>query len=183
MRTDTEMASSSKRESGEPETPADDTPQVVDGPSAVGVLASRRGTTVVRVALGVLGGSAVFAAAGAAAAGAAAVDAAAVGVGAGFVAVFFVPPILGSVVLGGDISRNAGLLPGVGGAVLLHGAAGLLPGWALCRYREEWAGELYDLRAEGASWWRRTGYLLGILLFSTPRLAVGLRLGGERSRA
>ncbi|MEU5549029.1 hypothetical protein ABZ738_04600 [Micromonospora sp. NPDC047793] len=55
-------------------------------------------------------------------------------------------------------------------------ATGLLPGEAADRYREEWLGELYDLRAEGASWWRRVGYVLGIVVCSVPRLAVSLRL-------
>lgn len=91
--------------------------------------------------------------------------------------------VIAGATTGADARRDVRLLPGAGGAVLLRGAAGLLPGWAACRYREEWAGELYDLRAEGAPWWTRTGYLLGILLLSAPRLAVGLRLGGERSRA
>ncbi|MBO4161373.1 hypothetical protein [Micromonospora antibiotica] len=162
------MASSSNREGDELKTPVDDTPQVADGPNAAVAVAV---AVAAFVAVAVVAAVTAFADVAAVTAFAA-VTVAAVGGLAAFVAVLNVADEL-----------NAGARPGSGGTVLLRGAAGLLPGWAVCRYREEWAGELYDLRAEGAPWWRRAGYILGILLFSAPRLAVGLRLGGERSRA
>jgi hypothetical protein len=49
------------------------------------------------------------------------------------------------------------------------------------RYREEWARELYDLRAEGARWWRRAGYVVGVVLWAAPVLAVTLRLRPQRA--
>lgn len=54
-------------------------------------------------------------------------------------------------------------------------SARLLPAGVAARYAEEWAGELYDLRAEGASWWRRARHVTGILLCAVPLLAVQLR--------
>ncbi|WP_194822397.1 hypothetical protein [Micromonospora sp. S-DT3-3-22] len=173
MRMDAEMASSgSNRKGSELETPVDDAARVVDGPSVVGVVASRRGVIVRPVTV-------VFPAA--AAIGLTGVIATGTDVALAVASAAFA--VASTVIAGADVRRNVRLLPGAGGAVLLRGAAGLLPGWAACRYREEWAGELYDLRAEGASWWRRAGYILGILLCGVPKLAVGLRLGGERSRA
>ncbi|MEU7617255.1 hypothetical protein AB0B27_14345 [Micromonospora rifamycinica] len=166
------MASSSNREDDELETPVDNTPQVADGPSAAGAVPGRAAAFVamaVAVAVAIVADVADVTGA----------VANVVVIALAFVAFVFVIVA----VLDGAGERNAGPRPGSGGAVLLRGAAGLLPGWAASRYREEWVGELYDLRAEGAPWWRRAGYLLGILLCSVPRLAVGLRLGGERSRA
>ena len=60
----------------------------------------------------------------------------------------------------------------------LRGAAGLLPGRSRSRYLEEWRGELYDLRADGAWWWQRAGYIIGVL-YAASALAITLR----RSRA
>lgn len=44
---------------------------------------------------------------------------------------------------------------GASGVVLLHLAGLLLPAPSRQRWMEEWRGELYDLRAEGARWWSR----------------------------
>ena len=68
-----------------------------------------------------------------------------------------------------------------GGTGLLNVAAGLLPGTAGIRYREEWLGELYDLRAEDASWRSQTGYVFGVLLYVAPRLAITMRLRPTRA--
>jgi hypothetical protein len=64
---------------------------------------------------------------------------------------------------------------------LLRGAARPLPGAAQARYLEEWRGELYDLRGEGARWWRRAGYVAQVLLFTAPVLAVTLRLSARKA--
>lgn len=65
---------------------------------------------------------------------------------------------------------------------LLFRAAGLLlPGPAATRYAEEWAGELYDLRAEGASRWRRFRYVTEVLHRTAPALAVTLRLNARQA--
>ncbi|MEV4773122.1 hypothetical protein [Micromonospora humida] len=165
------MASSSNREDDELETPVDDTPRVADGPGAVSAVASPW------LVAGLVVSNLLLAAAAAAAAAAGILGNLALA--SGMVACLFMTFFA---LLKGVGGLDAGILPGAGGMVLLRGAAGLLPGWAACRYREEWAGELYDLRAEGAPWWTRVGYLLGVLLCAL-RLAVGLRLGGERSRA
>ncbi|MFI2577463.1 hypothetical protein ACH5AJ_35320 [Streptomyces rochei] len=181
------MASSSNREGDELETPVGDRLRVAGCPIVAAIVP--------------LGGAASAAAESGGDAEADIVASVVALVVAGGVAALAGAVVLGGAVAGGAVAGGAGVLVAVvvvldrasegnagprhgsGGAMLMRGAAGLLPGWAACRYREEWAGELYDLRAEGAPWWRRAGYILGILLFSAPRLAVGLRLGGERSRA
>ncbi|MFJ8691075.1 hypothetical protein [Micromonospora wenchangensis] len=174
------MASSGNREEGELKTLADDAARVADG---LGAVASRR---IAAVTKGVVVTQVVLAAIIVVAALVNSTFASYIfrSTPSAFAALggSFVSLIASLVILKGGGERNAGLRPESGGAVLLRGAAGLLPGWAACRYREEWAGELYDLRAEGAPWWTRVGYLLGVLLCAL-RLAVGLRLGGERSRA
>ncbi|MGX6606090.1 hypothetical protein ACWKSP_28770 [Micromonosporaceae bacterium Da 78-11] len=67
------------------------------------------------------------------------------------------------------------------GASMVRGAAGALPRERRARYVEEWRGELYDLRAEGARWWQRAGYLATILLYVAPVLAVTLRLSRTKA--
>lgn len=64
----------------------------------------------------------------------------------------------------------------------INGAAGLLlPKQAAARYREEWHGELYDLRMSGASWWSRASFIVAILGRTVPTLAVVLRQGRPRT--
>ena len=79
---------------------------------------------------------------------------------------------------GGTARRSAGRC---GRSGLLTVAAGLLPGPAGIRYREEWLGELYDLGAEGAPWRSQARYVLGVLLYAAPRLAVTMRLHPARA--
>ncbi|SCF15104.1 hypothetical protein GA0070558_13432 [Micromonospora haikouensis] len=192
------MAFSSNREDCSLGALADNLPPVVDGPSAVGVVASRKRPTLIEV---------VFLFAGVVTC---VYDIALLRTIGFFVttittgfyattAIGFAPTTAHSAtatdlrfavisnaalaVLGGFTVAGPRRIAGAGIAMLLRGAAGLLPGSAVSRYREEWTGELYDLGSEGAPWWSRVGYILGILLFSAPRLAVGLRLRGERSRA
>jgi len=64
---------------------------------------------------------------------------------------------------------------------LLSLVAALLPVTSRMRYLEEWLGELYDLRAEGAPWWRCVGYIAGIVAGAAPSLAVVLRRSGRRA--
>ncbi|HYN96662.1 MAG TPA: hypothetical protein VES42_22705 [Pilimelia sp.] len=49
------------------------------------------------------------------------------------------------------------------------------------RWLEEWRGELYDLRADGARWWRRAAYVADIVLRGAPRQAITLRRQGHRA--
>ncbi|WFE56657.1 hypothetical protein [Micromonospora sp. WMMD712] len=183
------MAFSSNREDCSFGALADDLPQVVDGPSAVGVVASRKRPTLIEVVFVLAGGvTAVYEITFLRAVGF--FDTITTGV-APITAHsatttdlrFVVISNAALAVLGGFTVAGPRRIAGAGIAMLLRGAAGLLPGSAVSRYCEEWTGELYDLRAEGAPWWRRAGYVLGILLCSVPRLAVALRLGGERSCA
>jgi hypothetical protein len=64
---------------------------------------------------------------------------------------------------------------------MVRGAARALPSAARARYAEEWAGELYDLRAEGARWWQHASHVVGVLLYAAPVLAVTLRLSRVRA--
>ena len=61
-----------------------------------------------------------------------------------------------------------------------RGAGRLLPATVRETYVEEWRGWLYDLRVDGAPWYRRLLELLSIVL-AAPRLAVTLRLAGQRA--
>jgi hypothetical protein len=73
--------------------------------------------------------------------------------------------------------------PGTAGRAangLLRAGAALLPDGAGNRYAEEWCGEFFDLRADGARWWNLLAYVLGILLRAVPVLAVILRVGRAR---
>jgi len=85
--------------------------------------------------------------------------------------------VLLTITNGGGIPRAAVRRGGPG---LLNLAAGLLPGTAGPRYREEWLGELYDLRADGAPWRSRAHYVLGVLC-AAPRLAISMRLHPTRA--
>ncbi|MGY3520959.1 hypothetical protein ACVMYR_32165 [Micromonospora sp. PTRAS2] len=202
------MASSSNREDCSLGALAGDLPQVVDGPSAVGVVASRERPTLIEVVflfvgvvtvvydiiflrtLGFFGtptlgffGTPTVGFFATTTIGFAPTTAYSAPTTAGLrfaVIGNAVVAVLAGFIIAPDLR---GRIAGAGTAMLLRGAAGLLPGSAVSRYGEEWMGELYDLRAEGAPWWSRVGYVLGILLWSVPRLAVALRLGGERSRA
>jgi hypothetical protein len=62
--------------------------------------------------------------------------------------------------------KNAGAA-----ATLVTLAAGILPARARARWIEEWAGELLSIQSRR----RRTGFALGVILFSLPRLAISLR--------
>jgi hypothetical protein len=64
---------------------------------------------------------------------------------------------------------------------LLQVIAMVLPVDSRDRYFEEWHGEFYDLRAEGASWWRCVGYVAGIMFGAVPALTVTLRRGDRRA--
>ena len=65
-------------------------------------------------------------------------------------------------------------------AGVLRAAAAALPHAMRDRYVEEWRGELYDLRAEGARWWRRVAHLLG-LVRGCARLAVIARRDQQKA--
>lgn len=80
------------------------------------------------------------------------------------------------VIVGGENRRFVSV-----GSGTLGCAARLLPGRTGPRYLEEWRGELYDRRADGERWWRRAGYVAGIVLYAVPILAVTLRLNRVRA--
>jgi hypothetical protein len=72
--------------------------------------------------------------------------------------------------------------PGRPGPWAMRCVTTLLPGQSRARYREEWAAELYDARADGEPWYQRAATCARILAISIPRLAVTLRLDGRRVR-
>lgn len=89
---------------------------------------------------------------------------------------------LGAPVAVGDEVRGEALDPKRWDPVgLLRLIIVLLPAGVRDRYLEEWRGELYDLRADGQPWWRRTAYILDIALRGAPRQAVTLRRRGRRA--
>jgi hypothetical protein len=71
--------------------------------------------------------------------------------------------------------------PAAAGSGLLRAGAALLPDGAGARYAEEWCGEFYDLRSDGARWWMRLAYVAGVLGRAVPVLAVTLRLSRARA--
>lgn len=60
-------------------------------------------------------------------------------------------------------------------------ATRLLPPAHAERYAEEWRSELYDLRAEGARWYKCASFVAGVLTCAVPKMAVILRLGRRRA--
>jgi hypothetical protein len=66
-------------------------------------------------------------------------------------------------------------------AGLLRAGAALLPNGAGARYAEEWCGEFHDMRSDGATWWARLAFVVGILGRAVPVLAVTLRLSRVRA--
>lgn len=58
---------------------------------------------------------------------------------------------------------------------LIHLMSALLPSNLRGRYIEEWRGELYDMRMEGAPWRNCVIQVVVIALQAVPRLAVTLR--------
>ncbi|HYN96661.1 MAG TPA: hypothetical protein VES42_22700, partial [Pilimelia sp.] len=118
-----------------------------------------------------------------------AVAAVTAGAGAGAGAVLGVTAVVvAGVPVGGvaaDVTRRGGAsgrsTTGSVGSGLLGRAAGVLYGDVGTRYAEEWRGELYDLRAEGARWWQRAGYVIGVLLWAAPVVAVTSRLSRARA--
>jgi hypothetical protein len=76
--------------------------------------------------------------------------------------------------------RSAAARVGAGDVVARLGVL-LLPRSSRCRYLEEWRGELHDLRADGAPWWRRVGHVARLGLQCAPLTAFVLRRSARRA--
>jgi hypothetical protein len=64
---------------------------------------------------------------------------------------------------------------------LLQMSVAVLPEPERQRWLEEWAGELYDLRSDGESWWRRAIHVAAITLRAAPTLAITLRIHARKA--